>query len=106
MRALPALAYARITMEAPVPAAGAGRGAPGPLLQPVSKAASVAGLTARELEVLRLLAGGCSNREIATHLTISERTVEHHIANIYGKIDARGRVDATSFAHRHGLIGT
>jgi DNA-binding CsgD family transcriptional regulator len=65
----------------------------------------VAGLTARELEVLRLLAGGHSNREIGAQLAISERTVEHHIANIYGKIDARGRVDAASFAHRHGLLG-
>jgi predicted ATPase/DNA-binding CsgD family transcriptional regulator len=105
MGALPALAYARTTMEAQVPVASAEQVTPGPLHPPRSKGGSVAGLTARELEVLRLLAGGHSNREIGAQLAISERTVEHHIANIYGKIDARGRVDAASFAHRHGLLG-
>jgi len=63
----------------------------------------VDGLTPREREVLRLVAAGHSNREIADHLVVSERTVEHHIANIYRKIDARGRVDATSYALRHGM---
>jgi predicted ATPase/DNA-binding CsgD family transcriptional regulator len=106
MAALPALAYAHATLAAEVAvAASAVRHMPNPLRQAGPKAGCVAGLTARELEVLRLLAGGCSNREIAERLTISERTVEHHIANIYGKIEARGRVDATSFAHRHGLLG-
>jgi len=64
----------------------------------------VAGLSARESEVLRLLAEGRSNRGIAETLVLSVRTVEKHIANIYAKIGARGRVDAASFAVRNGLI--
>jgi non-specific serine/threonine protein kinase len=61
-------------------------------------------LTAREVEVLRLLASGASNQAIAEHLVLSVKTVERHIANIYAKIGAHGRVDATTFAHRHGLL--
>ena len=64
---------------------------------------SPAGLTPRELEVLRLVAAGHSTRAIAAQLGVSERTVEHHVAHIYRKIDARGRVDATAFALRHGV---
>jgi DNA-binding CsgD family transcriptional regulator len=63
-------------------------------------------LTEREVEVLRLLAGGLSNREIADNLVISIRTVERHIANIYEKIGAHGvtaRVTATTYAVSHGL---
>jgi DNA-binding CsgD family transcriptional regulator len=55
-------------------------------------------LTSRELEVLRLIAQGETNREIAEKLTISIRTVERHITHIYGKIGARGKADATAFA--------
>jgi pimeloyl-ACP methyl ester carboxylesterase len=61
-------------------------------------------LTPRELEVLALLAGGRSNREIAESLVLSERTVARHIANIYSKIGAHGRVDATTYAVRNGLV--
>jgi predicted ATPase len=61
------------------------------------------GLTQREVEVLRLIAGGRSNHGIAEELVLSERTVERHITNLYGKIDARGRADATAYALRHGL---
>jgi pimeloyl-ACP methyl ester carboxylesterase/DNA-binding CsgD family transcriptional regulator len=60
-------------------------------------------LTARELEVLRLIANGQTNSEIATELVLSMRTVARHITNIYGKIGARGRADATAYAIRHGL---
>jgi DNA-binding NarL/FixJ family response regulator len=66
-------------------------------------------LTPRELEVLRLLASGDANAEIArlvisaTRLVISERTVARHITNIYGKIDARSKVDAAAYAIRHQL---
>lgn len=60
-------------------------------------------LTLREVEVLRLLAGGESNREIASRLVISLRTVERHISNIYGKIGARGKADATAYAMRNSL---
>jgi predicted ATPase/DNA-binding CsgD family transcriptional regulator/DNA-binding XRE family transcriptional regulator len=61
------------------------------------------GLTAREALVLRLVARGQSNKEIAAELVLSVRTVERHITNLYGKIDARGKADATAYAIRHGL---
>jgi DNA-binding CsgD family transcriptional regulator/tetratricopeptide (TPR) repeat protein len=62
-----------------------------------------AGLTDREVDVLRLVASGRSNKEIAAELVVSVHTIERHLANIYRKIDARTRVDATGFALRHGL---
>lgn len=61
-------------------------------------------LTAREVEVLRLLAGGRTNREIADELVLSVRTVERHIANLYGKIGGRGRAAATAYALTRGLV--
>ena len=64
------------------------------------------GLTEREVEVLHLIAAGNSNREIARELVLSVRTVERHITNIYAKISARGRADATVYALEHGLIDT
>ena len=60
-------------------------------------------LSRRELEVLRLLAGGKSNKEIAGELVLSVHTVQRHVANIYGKIGAHGRADATAFALKHGV---
>ncbi len=62
------------------------------------------GLSTREVEVLRRIAAGESNREIAAALSLSVRTVEKHIAHIYNKIDARGRADAAAYAFRHGLL--
>ena len=62
------------------------------------------GLTEREVEVLRRLAGGKTNSEIAEELHVSVRTVERHIANIYAKIGARGRANATAYALTHNLI--
>ncbi len=62
-----------------------------------------AGLTAREVEVLRLVAAGKSNREIATALVLSAKTVENHLGSIYAKIGADNRASATAFAIRHGL---
>ncbi len=61
------------------------------------------GLTPREAEVLRLIASGHSNREIAAALELSERTVARHITNVYGKIDAHSKADATSYAIRNKL---
>ena len=60
-------------------------------------------LSHREVEVLRMLAGGDSNAQIARRLKLSPHTVERHVANIYRKINARGRADATAYALRHGL---
>jgi DNA-binding NarL/FixJ family response regulator len=60
-------------------------------------------LSRREQEVLGLIAAGESNAEIAHRLSISIHTVERHAANIYRKIGARGRADATAWALRHGL---
>jgi DNA-binding CsgD family transcriptional regulator len=62
-----------------------------------------AGLTRREVEILRAVAAGKSNREIASTLVLSVHTVERHIANIYRKIDARNRAEATAFALRERL---
>ena len=62
------------------------------------------GLSAREAEVLRHLAGGRTNRQIAEILGISERTVDRHVSNIYTKLDVSSRAAATSFAHEHRLV--
>ena len=67
---------------------------------------NASGLTPRETEVLRLLAGGQTNKEIAAELVISVHTVERHLATIYRKIGARNRSDATAFAHTSGLANT
>ncbi|MFN0096905.1 MAG: AAA family ATPase [Dehalococcoidia bacterium] len=63
-----------------------------------------AGLSEREVEVLRLLAGGLSNREIADKLVISPNTVMRHITSIYGKAACTNRADAGRFAAKHGLV--
>jgi DNA-binding NarL/FixJ family response regulator len=61
-------------------------------------------LTGRELEVLRLVAAGLSNQEIATALVISEHTVRRHLQNIFAKIDVPSRAAATAYAYQHNLI--
>jgi HD-GYP domain-containing protein (c-di-GMP phosphodiesterase class II) len=63
-----------------------------------------AGLTQREIEVLRLLARGLSNKEIASRLVISPKTVANHAEHIYAKIDASSRAAAGLYAMRHGLL--
>lgn len=62
------------------------------------------GLTARELEVLRLVAVGRSNKEIAAALVISEHTVARHLQNIFAKLDVSSRAAAGAFAFEHGLV--
>jgi DNA-binding NarL/FixJ family response regulator len=61
-------------------------------------------LSARELEVVKLIAEGYSGRQIAETLVISEKTVERHRANILEKLDVRGRVELTRYAIRRGLV--
>jgi DNA-binding NarL/FixJ family response regulator len=62
------------------------------------------GLTARELEVLRLIAGGRTNKAIAAELVLSERTVERHASNIFAKLGVSTRAAATAFAYEHELV--
>jgi HD-GYP domain-containing protein (c-di-GMP phosphodiesterase class II)/DNA-binding CsgD family transcriptional regulator len=66
---------------------------------------AVAGLTAREVEVLARVAAGRSNKEIAAALVVSPRTIEHHVESIYAKARVRTRAGATMFALQHGLAG-
>jgi DNA-binding NarL/FixJ family response regulator len=62
------------------------------------------GLTKRELEVLRLIARGRTNKEIGVELFIQERTASNHVSNILAKLKCGNRVEAADFAHRHGLL--
>jgi ATP/maltotriose-dependent transcriptional regulator MalT len=67
-------------------------------------ATSPGGLSTREIEVLRLVAAGLTNRAIADALTISERTVDRHVSNIFTKLDVSTRAAATAFAYEHRLV--
>jgi len=62
------------------------------------------GLTARELEVLRLIASGRTNRAIAEQLFLSEKTIDRHVSNIFGKLEVSTRAAATAFAYQHKLV--
>jgi DNA-binding NarL/FixJ family response regulator len=66
-------------------------------------AALPAGLTLREAEVLRLVASGRSNKEVASTLFLSERTVARHLSNIFTKTGVSSRSAATAYAFEHGL---
>ena len=68
--------------------------------------AETSGLTAREVEVLRLVARGLSNKQIAGQLVISAKTVANHVEHIYSKIEVTSRAQACVFAIQHGLIPT
>ena len=65
---------------------------------------ALAGLTAREVEVLILLARGLSNKQIAERLVITPKTAGNHVEHIYAKIDASSRAAAAMFAVQHGLL--
>jgi HD-GYP domain-containing protein (c-di-GMP phosphodiesterase class II) len=71
----------------------------------VPRQALPAGLSAREVEVLGLVAQGCSNAQIAERLVISRRTAEHHVQHIYTKIGVSSRAAAALFAMEHHLLG-
>jgi DNA-binding NarL/FixJ family response regulator len=64
----------------------------------------VGGLSPRELEVLRLVAAGNTNRGIATELVLSEKTVARHVANIFTKLGISSRSAATAYAYEHDLV--
>lgn len=89
-------ALARRDVDAVLAAAGM------PALKPSVR--QPAGLTEREVEVLRLLAHGCTNRQIAAALWISPKTVGAHIEHIYAKADVSSRAAATVFAMEHDLL--
>lgn len=72
---------------------------------PARKTSLPHGLTEREVEVLRLAARGLTNKEIAAELVVSPRTVQHHLAHVYEKIDRRTRAGAALFAMERGLLG-
>jgi DNA-binding CsgD family transcriptional regulator len=61
-------------------------------------------LTRREMEVLRLVASGMTNRELADRLKISEKTVARHISNIFNKLDLNSRTAATAYAYQQGIV--
>jgi DNA-binding NarL/FixJ family response regulator len=67
-------------------------------------AAAESGLSARELEVLRLVAAGSTNSEIARKLWVTEQTVKFHLSNIYRKLDVGNRTEASRYAHVNGLL--
>jgi DNA-binding NarL/FixJ family response regulator len=62
------------------------------------------GLTQRELQVLRLVAAGRSNRDISAELVISEHTVARHMQNIFAKLGVSSRTAASAFAYEHDLV--
>lgn len=70
----------------------------------VADPSAVVGLTPRERDVLRVLAGGLTNREIGATLGLTEKTVMHHSSRIYAKLGVRGRAEATAWAVRSGIV--
>jgi DNA-binding NarL/FixJ family response regulator len=74
-----------------------------PLLAPTRTAPLEGELTERELEVLRLIGTGATNREIADRLVVSEGTVKNHVSSILSRLGLRDRTQAALFAHEHGL---
>jgi DNA-binding NarL/FixJ family response regulator len=88
--------HARITLENEDAAEGGSSGVHDP--------AAALGLTAREAEVIRLLAIGRSNQEIADELFLSRKTASVHVSNILGKLGVSNRVQAAAVAQRVGLV--
>ncbi len=87
------------TVFTPRAGGGAAVGATG-----TSAAGHPGGLTDRELSILRLVAEGLSNLDIASKLYVTEQTVKFHLSNIYRKLGVGNRTEATRYAYRNGLI--
>lgn len=80
-----------------------GRGVDGAIGGVPQTAAQASGLTERELSILKLVAEGLSNLEIANRLFVTEQTVKFHLSNIYRKLGVANRTEATRYAYRNGL---
>jgi DNA-binding NarL/FixJ family response regulator len=74
------------------------------LLEPEEVTAKEAGLTEREIAILKALAKGLSNQEIGKQLWVTEQTVKFHLTNIYRKLNVANRTEAARYAYRHGLV--
>ncbi|MDA1128583.1 MAG: response regulator transcription factor [Chloroflexi bacterium] len=72
--------------------------------KPVQTSAYPDGLTRREVEVLQLICGGKTDRQIGEELFISVNTVGNHVRNILNKTDSANRAEAASYANQHGLV--
>jgi DNA-binding NarL/FixJ family response regulator len=100
-RALHQAAAGHMTLAAPLQARLLAAAAPAP-----ERTELPDGLTAREGEVLGLIAAGLTNREISQQLVVSEATVKTHINHLFAKIDARDRAAAINYATQHRLGGS
>jgi len=74
-------------------------------LSPPARGAPPGRLTEREAEVLKLVARGRTNRDVAAELFISDKTVARHLSNIFAKLGLSSRAAATAWAYEHGLAG-
>jgi DNA-binding NarL/FixJ family response regulator len=79
---------------------------PGEEADPAAAPEGAQPLTARELQILRLVAGGLPNSGIAAELWVTEQTVKFHLSNIYRKLGLTNRTQAAHYAHLHGLVGS
>jgi predicted ATPase/DNA-binding CsgD family transcriptional regulator len=100
----PSLSLDEAIQAAQQPAADVAPTPPAPAAFPASAAAYPAGLTAREVAVLRLVAEGLTDAQVAERLIVSPRTVSTHLTSIYGKLGVNSRSAATRFAVEHGLL--
>lgn len=90
----------------PMPGSGPAAASAATYAPTVATGGIAVGLTAREVDVLRLIAAGRSNPEIAKDLFVSEATVKTHINHVFAKTGARDRAQAVRFAFQHGLVDT